>query len=145
VEYYDIVLSDEFFDEIEELNIDHFKVSGHVGEFKINREMYYKIQEAGLFLGIEARDGDSIEGYISFVLTPNLHCGGLMALCDSIYLKECHRGSLLWKRLLTMAEGDIIDRGADQIVIPLAYQHRFGEVLKKVGYGPFETTFIKVI
>ena len=109
-------------------------------------DAYAKVEALGMLCVTTARHDGKLIGYVSDVLSPNLHYRSLKtAANDLFWLAPEHRKGGLGLRLLLASEGFAREMGANQFVKRVKLHLDFGPVLERLGYVPIERVYSKLV
>lgn len=106
---------------------------------------YYRLLEgAGQLRYYSARDGGKLIGYMLVLVRRHPHYkSSLQGVVDLIYLDPEHRRGRTGMRLIEFAHSRLKAEGVQTLVQHVKDYADFGPVLKHMGYGPYETLWIK--
>jgi GNAT superfamily N-acetyltransferase len=107
---------------------------------------YKLLEDAGALHVTTLRDHGELIGYVSFVISPNLHYRTVVVAVDDIFwLAPEHRKGLLGRRLLKAAHEAVIRAGATKIVHHHKDHLDIGPLFRSLGFTMIEHVYSKVL
>ena len=107
---------------------------------------YQNLQDRGMFYFYTLRVDGVLAGYVGYLLSPSLHHKAVLgALCDLIYVAPIFRGKMFASKMMRIAEKDMKELGAQEIMQSVKVAHDFGPILERLGYEMIEHVYSKRI
>ena len=137
-------------EEITPLLAAHFAEIGHhqeVRKFSPDWDTIGKMENLGNVFTLTARDSGVLVGYLSAIITNELHCRSILsAYVDIVYVSLSARANVkIFINLLKFSEVALISRGVSTIYHHVKPAKDFGKVLKRMGYDMTETIYCRAI
>lgn len=105
------------------------------------------IERAGLYLSVGAFSRGALVGYSAWFVQPALRSRGqTWAIMDTTYLSPAYRQGSAGYRLVKAALTELEARGIDRAMAGSPNgqgRASFGDLLGRLGFSPFETSFAK--
>jgi len=140
--------TESFFDSIEEakpLMLAHVAEVGRFPpeKFSLYYDIYAAVEKAGLLRCFSVREGNKLVGYATFFITPHVHFSGvIVAIQDSLFIDPTYRGQASVE-FLDWCDQQLRADGADAISRHVTIRKDYGKLLKRLGYEPWETNYIR--
>jgi GNAT superfamily N-acetyltransferase len=110
----------------------------------IDTALYEALEEKGALYVLGARDGGEPVGYFVAFIARHPHHRRLKHAVDDVYfLRPSHRDPINGVRLLKRAEEDLREQGCQLMALRSSHRRDLGPLLRRLGYAPFETAYIK--
>lgn len=123
--------------------IEHAK---DVRKFDPDWEALYELEKAGILKVFTVRHNEKLVGYFGAVVTPSLHCKGLLqAYDDAIFLHRDYRRGLTGYKLFKFAEKCLKEDGVKVLLVTTTERNPIGPLMKRLGYSKTQTTYEKVL
>jgi len=140
-------ITDKLLDEIEPLLEETAKETGDLnGEFKVNRLMYIRMSDIGVYAAITARDSKgSLVGYAGYTVSPHLYYQQyVMAMQDVIHVSKSHRKGFTGIRLFKESEKILKDNHNVNLIIQNSTQKiDLSNLFYRLGYRDSDRMFLK--
>lgn len=108
----------------------------------VKMAQYQNLEDAGMLQSFAAMlDGD-LAGFITVLSAPLLHYGRTVAVSESFFVSQTHRG-FVGLKLLVAAEALAAEIGSPGLLVSAPYGSRLAELLPKCGYVPTNSVFFK--
>lgn len=109
-------------------------------------EKFALLERAQVLACYTARKEGILTAYAMFICSPALHAKShVFAFCDAIYVAREQRGPGVGKRLIELAERELIARGVAKIVYHFKTAQDQGALLRSLGYEAAETLYEKLV
>lgn len=123
--------------------IEHLK---GVRDFDPDWDAYETLELANLLRVFTVRAEGKLVGYYSCIISPSLHCKGLLqANAEVVYLHKDYRKGLVGYKLFKFAEKCLKEDGIKVLHLTTTEVNPIDPVLSKLGYTKIETKFEKVL
>jgi hypothetical protein len=140
-------ITNSLLDEVEPLLEETAKETGSLrGEFKVNRLMYIRMSNLGVYVAITVRDSaGSIIGYAGYTVTPHLYYQQYtMAMQDAIHLSKSHRKGFTGVRLFKESERILKeDHNVNLIIQNSTQKIDLSNLFYRLGYKDSDRMFLK--
>jgi len=125
----------EIIPQIKELLAANWAETGFNFAFNPDIQTYQYLFDSGLMVALVARDGESIVGYCTILITPNIHNPEIITgVNDSLFVHPDYRKKTIPYRLIKQAEIEAKKRGAIEFQWHCRNGTPLGAVLEKHGY-----------
>jgi len=112
-------------------------------EVLVDLERYLRMEWSGMIRCYTIRLDKELIGYASFIISRHPHYSYTkQALCDVLYVKPEHRGSL-GGRFLGWCDEQLSAEDLDEVHHTVQVRHDHGPLLERLGYGMVARTFSK--
>jgi len=134
--------------EVKEILDDHWVELTPPGHYIPLEPMYdiYEIKDSNneiIFVSARTERGRLV-GYISCLVGPTLHSRSVITcVLDFLYIIPLYRSGFLARRLVTEAENEARDRGANRIMMGSKTHMNIERLYKSLGYDMTETYHLK--
>jgi hypothetical protein len=109
-------------------------------------DMYYKMEAAGKFITIVARDKGKLIGYTCYILTQHPHYGTLLvAQNDILYVDAAYRAGRTVIRLLQFAEDYLKSIEVNFITAHVKPEKDYSRLLTFLGFTEHEVVYTKFL
>ena len=137
----------EYKDSLLPLNILHYADDHRkeVSSLAINWEAMSCLHSSDRLKTVIAKDGEEVVGYISVIVTDQLHNSDKLAVMDALYVKESHRRSGISTDLLIEMEEVLIEMGVPIFGVGFRSKDLGDKVMSPLGYNLEECTYTKVL
>lgn len=134
-------------DEMRMIYPEHYEELSRTKQKPLNPmyDVYMSLAKSGNIKVIAVRDEGKLIGYLIFMLSPDLHYGGIIATEDIYYLKREYRGKMIGVRLFGEFEREAKKFGAWKMVVSTKIHSDNAVLLKRVGMVDHEKIFVKVL
>lgn len=107
-------------------------------------ERYCSLEAGGFLHAFGAVEQGDLIGFISVLSAPLLHYGRTVAVSESFFVTQGHRG-MAGLKLLAAAEALTVQIGSPGLLVSARCGSRLAELLPKCGYVPSSTAFFKQV
>mgnify|MGYP001567224449 FL=1 len=109
-------------------------------------DAYEKIESAGFYHVVTARDDGALVGYATYTIVRNLHYRSLIiAEADIFFLAPEYRQGMAGIRMLAFAEKTLTEHGVNKILTRTKIHHDLGPLLERMGFVPIERVYAKMV
>lgn len=133
---YGLETIDAVLGEIRPLLESHWDEIAHFREFPLDPawDEYRKAEDRGALRIFTARCGQTLVGYLIYVVGPGLHYQSTIQAVQDIYfvMPSCRGG--LGRRLLRFADASLKEEGVQVTYQHVKAKHNFGPLLERQGY-----------
>ena len=112
---------------------------------KAQRELYERMESAGLLYTLIAFDGDTVVGVLSMVISINAHYSVVTAVSESYFVASAYRKSGAGLKLLREGEKLAREMGAVGLLVSGPNEGRLAEIMPHLGYRASHYAFFKVL
>lgn len=141
------ITADEFeqADNLVELLAEYAVESSIPGLGKINVQMqtYRQLEAAGILHTLAAYRGDTMVGFITFLVSVLPHYGAFTATSESFFVAQSERAGGTGLRLLRAAEALATELGAVGLLVSAPAGGRLAQVLPRTGFTQTNEVFFK--
>lgn len=131
----------ETLSQLEWEEVNHFK---DIFPLDIDWELYYKLEDLGLFKVFTVRDDKTLVGYFSVIASPALHSSGRFRVGnDALFLHKDYRKNFIGVKLIQFVEQCLREDGFHQLQITFTEKNDITPMLNWLGYEKVETKFEK--
>lgn len=137
----------ECISEMKEMYPDHYEELSRTKQKPLNPiyQTYSKLADAGIIHVIAVRDDGKLIGYLMFMLSPDMHYGGLAAIEDIYYLKPEYRGRMIGSRMFSEFESEARRFGAWKMMVSTKVHKDNSSLLERHGMVEHEKIYVKVL
>lgn len=114
-----------------------------LGENNVRFDIYRQLEAAGVLHTLGAFRGDTMVGFLSFLVSVLPHYGALTATSESYFVAKSERAGGTGIRLLREAEARAKELGAVGLLVSAPVGGRLAAVLPRIGYGQTNEVFFK--
>lgn len=124
----------------------NWEETGFDFDMKPNHQLIRALQADGCMFVLAAFDGDTIIGYSSATVGPNIYSTDVFCCAnDALFVHPNHRKTSAGARLILATEQAGADRGANHMLWHTRAGTSLAAVLEKRGYVPADTVVMKRI
>jgi len=110
----------------------------------IDWEMYSALEDTGSFILVTARDGETLVGYLSFIISETPHIKGyLQAVSDALFIDKAFRGKEVASNLIKLVEEVLSGVGVDWMVLVFPSNERSEVLMNRLGYNKTDVMYGK--
>lgn len=114
-----------------------------LGEINVQFELYRKMEEVGALHTLGAFRGNTMVGFISFLVSVLPHYGAFTATSESFFVAQSERAGGTGLRLLQAAEDKARELGAVGLLVSSPAGGRLAKVLPRIGFAHTNEVFFK--
>lgn len=131
--------------ELEKLMADYAAEAKHekTPSINITFDMYYKLEEMGMFTAFAAFEDGEVVGFIAVTVTVAPRFGVPMGMVDAFYVDPDYRKKGTGKKLLEEAERHAVSQGAAGVIVSAPPEGRLVKALPILGYTEINRVFYK--
>ncbi len=108
-------------------------------------ETYHHLERSGFLHVLAAWAGDTLAGFITVLAAPLPHYGRTVAVSESFFVAQEHRGTGAGLKLLRAAEALAAKLGSPGLLVSAPYAGDLFKVLPRVGYVETNRVFFKAV
>lgn len=111
-----------------------------------NYDMYFKMQEAGIYMLMTCRKNKELIGYIGYFVSPNIRFKDcVVANEDLYYIKPQNRQGRIGYKLFTESEKLLKSRNVNRVQISCKTFQDHSRLFDHLGYEFYEKHFTKTL
>ncbi len=108
-------------------------------------ETYRHLERSGFLHVLAAWVGDTLTGFITVLAAPLPHYGRTVAVSESFFVAQQHRGTGAGLKLLRAAEELAAKLGSPGLLVSAPFEGDLFKVLPRVGYVETNRVFFKAV
>jgi hypothetical protein len=123
---------------------DQWAETGDQGiDYKVNWELYAKLEQGGGLFWLTARDGDGLVGYLVCMVHQHPNSTDYkIGTIASYYVKPRTTRGLIERSLIAHGTNVAFQRGAWKVKVLTDWEHSFGRILELMGFRPKAVEYV---